>query len=283
MARVRLEPGDWRRGRIRACANRFRDLAPAGRGAFSLVELLVVLASIALLLALLLPALGRARDSVKAVRCSANLRNVAFAFQLFVDGHTPNGKGDSEQLGRNYLYINDFQDYAYRIDEFWDGGSLATVPLRPGRDLMLCATAPSSLARHPGYPCSSAALDPLEHVNFAANMRLYRGLVSYMQHWFLSPAAATHVRSDIVQHPYVPLVMDVDAEAAVRRGVDPFYIAPPVPGQLGPYANGRYWSIGLRHAGAANVAFVGGHVLSSRRPEQESWDWTYQADVGTGP
>src|SRR3954468_9910193 len=51
--------------------------------AFTLVELLIVIGIIALLIALLLPTLGRAREAANRTACAANLRNLGSASHLF--------------------------------------------------------------------------------------------------------------------------------------------------------------------------------------------------------
>jgi prepilin-type N-terminal cleavage/methylation domain-containing protein len=55
--------------------------------AFTLIEVLVVVAIIGILAALLLPALSRAKSSAKRAACLSNIRQLSFAVQMYADGH----------------------------------------------------------------------------------------------------------------------------------------------------------------------------------------------------
>lgn len=55
--------------------------------AFTLVELLVVVAILALLIALLLPALNKARDAAKEVVCQSNVRQIGMGFLMWAQEH----------------------------------------------------------------------------------------------------------------------------------------------------------------------------------------------------
>ncbi len=53
------------------------------RKGFTLIELLVVVAIIAILMAILLPALKAARDKARSVKCMTNTRNLAQALHQY--------------------------------------------------------------------------------------------------------------------------------------------------------------------------------------------------------
>lgn len=85
---------------------------------FTLVELLVVIGIVTLLIALLLPALNRARDHANRVKCSANLRSIGQAMAMYTQqyGYYPGMEASARPDGRRYAV------WPVRLRAFMAGG-----------------------------------------------------------------------------------------------------------------------------------------------------------------
>jgi len=133
--------------------------------AFTLVELLVVIGIIALLISILLPSLGKARQQANTVKCAANLRNLMQAQQVYAAQNNGWMAGSANTSGiafmslgsfaqpsgpfsdlnaPGYTHINDWQSALARIMRinFNDGASGAN---RRERFLQL--------VQHPSFTC----------------------------------------------------------------------------------------------------------------------------------
>lgn len=238
------------------------------RGAFTLIETLATIVIIAMLLAILLPALGGAMGAARSFRCQLALRAVAFDFSMFADDQLGPGRGDDDRDTPGRFRLETFQESQYGVDEFWRWGAGFVRTLPDGHDAMplRCAAVDGDLELWNGRPCTDGAIEPWQGISYTFNSRLHRADAPG------GGAQLVRLNQLILDRGAVPLAWDVDGAEGVARGVSPVFNAPPGEG-AGIYADGQHWFPGLRHGGAGNFAMIDGHVASSRAPLDERWDW----------
>jgi prepilin-type N-terminal cleavage/methylation domain-containing protein len=140
---------------------------PRPGGGFTLIELLVVIAVMALLLAVLLPALQQAQALGRRTRCQANLKQIALAWEMYLNDHG----------GRFYQAINANLNY---------GGSRGMVGWWPRPLNSYVANLDPNHATESGPRVFQCPSDRGGVPGFAARIKAHRYLgTSYQTNLFL--------------------------------------------------------------------------------------------------
>lgn len=87
------------------------------RSAFTLVELLVVVAIIGVLISLLLPAVQAARASARRTQCANNLRQIGLAMHQYTDVHAGLFPAMSHARDRAESWVNSLAPYMENVDD----------------------------------------------------------------------------------------------------------------------------------------------------------------------
>jgi prepilin-type N-terminal cleavage/methylation domain-containing protein/prepilin-type processing-associated H-X9-DG protein len=233
---------------------------------FTLIELLVVIAIIAILAAMLLPALSRAKEKAKAINCLSNQRQVSIATKMFID---ENG-GLMVPMWRERGFP-DFDDWVYDAPTF--------VITNPDILFWQDALRLGGYARNGNvFDCPSVKLpaNAMAGGSVSTNHPLGIGL----SHPEFSIAArkgtvGTLIRETQVSHPSKAIVfadagavtaatksLSADAwlpELAEGAGGGVSYFRVPTPGHLASYNLGDSRSL-PRHTGRCNFGFFDGHA-----------------------
>ena len=112
--------------------NRTKAVGPSGRGGFTLVELLVVISIIALLIAILMPSLSKARDQAKAVVCASRIKGLLGAMSVYAAANkdyiagSPNTSGSVLFGPQTNNEAGMYETWRWGPVQVWDwGGGMA--------------------------------------------------------------------------------------------------------------------------------------------------------------
>ncbi|RRJ96255.1 DUF1559 domain-containing protein [Opitutaceae bacterium TAV4] len=121
-----------------------------GRAAFTLIELLTVIAIIGILAAIIIPTVGKVRQTAKKAQCASNLRQIGTAFLLYAQenkgklpyhSYNENGHPAKSVLGYEQWYEPIALAMGYKADS----------NTHDGRDYFGCPSAPADKPSSEGW------------------------------------------------------------------------------------------------------------------------------------
>ena len=200
---------------------------------FTLIELLVVIAIIAILAAMLLPALSKAREKGRQAVCMGNLKQITLSFLMYAE--------DYEGYFPPAVY---YPDASSEIG--WDFATDDYVSYRPGTI--------GQYITGRVFECPSRfKLNSLGRpfTGYAYNTSYIGG---YYGVWFPQPKPSAKISQ--VRNPSGTVIVADSAIWSTYTNellANNYFYAPLDPNYYGPYIHSR-------HNGFANVAFCDGHV-----------------------
>ena len=233
---------------------------PLASSPFTLIELLVVIAIIAILAAILMPALSQARERAKTSNCTNNLKMLAHSTLQYADdnnGMAPNGhtiaNGKVSEVSNVVAKFGFGPVYRKRAKN-------TLVPYINGR----IVESESECASYDVTKialCPSGRRDQTENITVESDWNAPNG--SYSWNMYLTKLDSKILRGDwngkrwhTLKSVRVPSVRLLLADTGVSDNFDQT-------AQIGSTrcnAMYNYFQISPRHNGYANIAFVDGHV-----------------------
>ncbi len=177
------------------------------RRAFTLIEMLVVVAIIALLAAILLPSLASAREAGRASVCLANLRQIFTACRMYADA----SRGYGPAIGEPYFAL---PNWALQVQAYCSKYARASSGLYRADFVLVC---PTTRANYGSLMQRTYAMNTTGHAGQPADPT---GAWPADPDTYDDPLRPAHIRLDRVPHPSRAVLL-VDSARTPITGTAP--------------------------------------------------------------
>ena len=234
---------------------------------FTLIEVVVVVAILALLLSILLPSLGRARETTRSVLCLNNLRQMAIA---------AHGYASTYRRFPPYLFSSPDGKTSYgwdlQVRYKWENGKRQAV-VKPG--LLWQGTTIEQINQCPKYEGSDNWVEyPYTGYNYNSSYVGYCEYYTEVSGWPPAPTGQLVVKEnparpeEIRQAAGCVLFGDGEFVAGANK-----FMRSPFKGRDGSFSGRSAGTQGYRHLKRTNVAFADGHAESWSKRFTDTYDF----------
>ena len=239
----------------------------AGKHAFTLIELLTVIAIIGILAAILIPVVGRVRDSAHSSQCSSNMRQVGLAINLYA---ADNKNASPNAVAAGALTNGEPTSWYLQMVRYLGGDLSSQDRTRRALRVFVCPASVRSASGEKEVPWNgfnNSAWPFISDfgINYAVNNPNYaRGVILKKLDSPRNPSRTPLLAEMVYQNNFIAANFNaprpLSDEAAYAAG------------------SGTYQRFSQRHGGGGNVLFFDGHV------ERLSYDaFVQRANTGTTP
>lgn len=236
----------------------FPGFRSARRG-FTLIELLTVIAIIGILAAIIIPTVGKVRESAKSSQCLSNQRQIAFAFSLYANdnkGYLPRSGVSPENTTQSWM--------------------ISVNPYLPGRGTVIT----NKIFVCPSEPNQAPDGFNGSVFNYSSSFALENGNSAAALNGVGTPPAGPRLLSSIVRPSRTLLLVDGVVDPTTYRanssrswGNVTADLALSSPDDTG------FVALRFRHGSGMNAAYVDGHAAkipwgerNAAIPDQYAWN-----------
>ncbi len=219
--------------------------------AFTLIELLIVIAVIAVLSGILLPVLGRSNDAAHKITCMNNLKQWTTAFMIHKDDNDDQTPRESATPGG--VSLENWSQVRHSLNQdVWYNALPAILDQRPASDYFF--------VRREFYDAKRLMHCPKARFKKFAELDNWVFFSTAMNSKLINGSAITIPWESVKQPANTVVFLDnrLENEPEVHPGQDDWDL-----GQPSAFAS----RFSIRHRGTGNLAFGDGHVDNLRGPQ----------------